>query len=87
MGLLDLLRKKKKPPARSVAQEMAARRGTILRDEANCVCCGLCQAACDMGALRVDREGQTWTWRADRCVRCGLCVDACPREALQRKKP
>jgi NAD-dependent dihydropyrimidine dehydrogenase PreA subunit len=44
-------------------------------DEASCVHCGKCAAACKMDTRRsLDRE----------CIRCGECIGRCPAGALRR---
>lgn len=58
------------------------RRGTVVRDEALCVFCGLCAKSCPMGAVTVHRETRTLAVDSQRCVRCGGCVKACPKKAL-----
>lgn len=62
------------------------RRGTVVRDEALCVLCGLCAKACPMGAVLVNRETRTLEVDDQRCVRCGSCVKACPKKALHIQK-
>lgn len=42
-----------------------------------CTGCGLCEAACRLGAVSFRENGTSFIDR-DRCAGCGLCVKSCP---------
>ncbi len=46
-----------------------------------CTYCGVCQAVCPPGAIRVDKENKALTFDEDACTYCGRCVKSCPTEA------
>lgn len=53
----------------------------VMRNEEECVHCGVCIAICPTGTFRFD----DWKVVADpgKCIQCGACVTACPHRALQ----
>ena len=55
--------------------------GTGIRkiDEAKCVGCGACVAACPWHMPRIDVD----TKKSTKCVSCGACVAGCPTSALK----
>jgi formate hydrogenlyase subunit 6/NADH:ubiquinone oxidoreductase subunit I len=60
----------------------AGSRGGIAIDYPLCVHCLACQRHCPAGAIRVDREAQSWELDRFACVVCGACVRACPKKCL-----
>ena len=51
-------------------------------DKNTCVFCGLCEKACPVDALSVDRKAKIWEVDEDTCVKCGACIDKCPKKSL-----
>ena len=63
-------------------------------DEHRCVACGLCQAACPNGSIRViseQVEGEDgkkrrrllrYEYNLGSCMFCQLCTNACPHDAI-----
>lgn len=54
-------------------------------DQDNCIGCGLCEASCPFGAIRLDKvPGKGY--RAENisalCKGCGVCAAACPQKAV-----
>ena len=61
-----------------------------------CIACGLCQAACPNGTIRIETEtvpdpgtGRTrkrlvrYEYDLGSCMFCHLCVNACPHDAIR----
>lgn len=49
----------------------------IYVDLQNCVHCGACIAACNVGALEMDETHHLLMHR-EKCIECALCVRCCP---------
>ena len=57
-------------------------------DESRCIGCGLCEASCSFGAIRLKKvTGKGY--RAENisalCKGCGVCAAACPQQAIDMK--
>jgi dissimilatory sulfite reductase (desulfoviridin) alpha/beta subunit len=48
-----------------------------------CSYCGLCEAVCPPGAVKVDREKKDLSFGKEDCVYCGKCVKSCPSGAWE----
>lgn len=48
-----------------------------------CSGCGLCEATCAFGALKLDPNRRVMTVNAVLCKGCGACAVACPSKAIQ----
>ena len=57
-------------------------RGHVVNDIDTCILCGMCQRACPVDAIVVDRKGGDWTIDPYRCVQCASCVRECPKDCL-----
>ena len=57
-------------------------RGHLECDIDTCILCGMCQRACPVDAIVVDRKGGDWTIDPYRCVQCASCVRECPKSCL-----
>jgi anaerobic sulfite reductase subunit C len=51
--------------------------------EEECTYCGLCEAVCPAGAIRVEREKGTLSFAEAACVFCGKCFKSCPAGAWE----
>jgi len=53
-----------------------------------CDGCGVCEARCQVGAVRVSGKKQPAAVDLNRCLGCGVCVPTCPVKAISLlKKP
>jgi len=50
-------------------------------DESKCIRCGLCERACQFGAISKDHEGGI-ALDGDKCLGCGVCMTTCRQEAI-----
>lgn len=57
-------------------------RGHVACDIDVCILCGMCQRACPVGAIAVDRKGGTWSIDPYRCIQCASCTHECPKDCL-----
>lgn len=64
-----------KNPFSDIFKGLRSRIGVKIRKSAACDNCGLCETACDFGAIK---NGKT----NGRCIRCLKCVSRCPSNAL-----
>lgn len=58
----------------------------VLRDQDQCVRCGVCERSCSNEVHRVDEELGRVTAAHARCVNCQRCVVMCPTQALAISK-
>ena len=57
-------------------------------DEALCIGCGLCEASCSFGAIRLKKvigKGYRAENFSALCKGCGVCAAACPQQAIDMK--
>ena len=59
--------------------------GAVLRDEEKCVGCWTCIMVCPVGAIKMDKEGESLASKCDLCQgeEEPVCVQNCPNEALK----
>ena len=55
-------------------------------DAEACDGCGLCEAHCQVRAVRVAEETQTAAVDLHRCLGCGVCIPECPNKAISLVK-
>ncbi|MBR2216208.1 MAG: 4Fe-4S binding protein [Selenomonadaceae bacterium] len=64
--------------------DMGIKGGMFPRWQAEkCVYCGVCEATCAYGAVKVDKAAKKVTFDQEKCVYCGRCVQSCPTDAWQ----
>ena len=51
-----------------------------------CLGCGDCVAACQFGAISMNKETGLPEVDEDKCTSCGACVKACPRHIIELRK-
>ncbi|MDR2743247.1 MAG: 4Fe-4S binding protein [Treponema sp.] len=54
-------------------------------DKGACTFCGLCEAACPVKLILVDKENRDLSFDEKGCVYCGKCVKGCPADAWKGK--
>jgi dissimilatory sulfite reductase (desulfoviridin) alpha/beta subunit len=54
-------------------------------DQGACTFCGLCEAACPVKVIAVDKENRDLSFGEKDCVYCGKCVKGCPADAWKGK--
>lgn len=54
-------------------------------DRGACTFCGLCEAACPVKVIGVDKQNQDLSFDKKGCVYCGKCVKGCPTDAWKGK--
>lgn len=53
--------------------------------EKNCNYCGLCEAVCPAGAIKVDKAARKLAFKEKDCIYCGKCARSCPVAAWSGK--
>jgi dissimilatory sulfite reductase (desulfoviridin) alpha/beta subunit len=51
----------------------------------DCTYCGVCEAVCPTGVVKVDKEKKDLAFKEQGCVYCGKCVKSCPAGAWEGK--
>ncbi len=46
-----------------------------------CTYCGVCEAVCPAGCIRVDKKNRKLDFDEDKCIYCGKCVKSCPMDS------
>lgn len=54
-------------------------------DKSLCSYCGLCEAVCPEGIIKVNKDTGTLTFDEEKCIYCGKCVKSCPTDAWTGK--
>ncbi|MDR3284331.1 MAG: 4Fe-4S binding protein [Treponema sp.] len=54
-------------------------------NKGSCTFCGLCEAVCPVGVVKVDTEAGELAFEEKGCVYCGKCVKSCPVGAWEGK--
>ncbi|MCR5792152.1 MAG: 4Fe-4S binding protein [Lachnospiraceae bacterium] len=70
-------------PAKPAEYPERTRGHVEMIDVKDCILCGLCEKSCPPGAIKVDRNGGTWSIQRFDCIQCGYCVDKCPKKTLK----
>ena len=60
---------------------MASKRYATI-EKTRCVACGACEAACPLGAVKVNK-GCFAKVAEDKCVGCGKCETVCPANSIK----
>ena len=55
----------------------------VIRSEARCTCCRVCENQCANGVHTYDSEGKRMLSDETKCVNCQRCVSFCPTRALK----
>mgnify|MGYP000021264662 FL=1 len=55
----------------------------VIRSDARCTCCRVCENQCANGVHTYDSEGKRMLSDETRCVNCQRCVSFCPTRALK----
>ena len=50
-----------------------------------CTFCGVCEAVCPLGAIRIEAEKKSLDFDAKACSYCGKCIKSCPSDAWSGK--
>jgi dissimilatory sulfite reductase (desulfoviridin) alpha/beta subunit len=51
--------------------------------EKDCTFCGVCEAVCPPGAVKIDQDTKNLSFEKSGCVYCGKCVKSCPSGAWE----
>jgi dissimilatory sulfite reductase (desulfoviridin) alpha/beta subunit len=54
-------------------------------EKAACTFCGLCEAACPVKVIAVDKEKKDLSFDEKGCIYCGKCAKGCPADAWKGK--
>ena len=57
-------------------------RGHIEIEADKCILCTICDKRCPTHAIKVDRNGKTWSIDHYKCIYCNNCVEVCPKKCL-----
>jgi ferredoxin len=55
----------------------------ILRNESECIDCGVCIPLCPSGSLKMNEKTRVVDFSDAECIACEMCVRACPQKAME----
>lgn len=55
----------------------------VVRNDARCTCCRICESQCANGVHTYNADGKVMVSDESKCVNCQRCVSFCPTHAIK----
>ena len=55
----------------------------IIRNEKECIDCGVCIPICPADALEIASITRKVNFNNEKCIACEMCIKACPQRAME----